>query len=335
MPATPPPPSPIVNDAGSPARDGGTVIAVDMGGTKIAGALADAHGHLFARRAAPTWPTDGSPEGLDALIEMIAALRDEATAGGTPARAVGVSVAGVVQRGTGVVSLAPNLGWYDFPLRDALAARFPLPVALGNDAKLATLGEYHAGAGAGESVLVGIWIGTGVGGGIVLDGRIFHGARDAAGEIAYLLPDRTDLSEKYPDLGALELRIAGPGIARRATELFAMSNPPRANRRHQPPTAEDVFAAARAGDTLAGAVVDETLDYLALALSNVVTVLNPGSVLLGGSVGLALTPWYPALAARLTGRIPHVPPPIPAALGGDAPLVGAAALAWQHLRGGD
>lgn len=315
------------------ATDTATVMAADMGGTKTAGVLADRTGRFLARAALPTWPTNGGPEGLESLVTVIAELRDAGAAMGCPAVAIGVSVAGVIGRDTGVVRLAPNLRWYDFPLRDALTARFPLPVALGNDAKLATLGEYAAGAGAGESVLVGIWIGTGVGGGIVLDGRILHGARDAAGEVAYMLPDRANLAREYPDLGALELAIAGPGIARRAAALLAAA--PGAGSvlagSGQEPTAQAVLTAATAGDALAVAVVEETLDTLALALAAVSTALDPGRIVLGGSVGLALAPWYPVLTDRLTGRIPHVPPLVAAALGGDAPLVGAAALAWQSV----
>ncbi len=312
------------------ATDTATVIAADMGGTKTAGVLADREGRFLARAALPTWPTGGGPEGLDALTAVIAELHNAGAAMGRPAAAIGVSVAGVVERGTGIVRLAPNLGWYDFPLREALEARFPLPVALGNDAKLATLGEYAAGAGANEPVLIGVWIGTGVGGGIVLDGHLLHGARDAAGEVAYMLPDRANLAREYPDLGALELEIAGPGIARRAAALLAASPDTGSVLRtdaHEP-TAQAVLAAALEGDALAVAVVGETLDTLALALAAVSTALDPGRIVLGGSVGLALAPWYPALTARLTGRIPHVPPLVAAALGANAPLVGAAALAW-------
>lgn len=306
------------------------VIAVDMGGTKIAGALVDRRGYLTERCTAPTWPEDGGPRGLDALVAVITDLRAASERRNTSIHAVSVSVAGVVRHETGFVQLAPNLQWYDFPLRSALVEHIGLPVVLGNDGKLATLGEYHAGAGAGAGVLVGVWIGTGVGGGIVLNGQLLHGAQEAAGEMAYMLPDRHALAQTFPDLGALEILVAGPGIAHRAEMALVASSdrPSRLRNADNTPQALDVFAAARMGDEIAGAIMDETLDYLALMLANASVILDPHRIVVGGSVGLALAPWYEAIRERMNGRIPHVPPLIAAALGGDAPLVGAAALAW-------
>ncbi len=308
------------------------VIVVDMGGTKIAGGLATASGQLSARRTMPTWPTDG-PGGLEALVAMIEGLQHAARRDGMLARGVGVSVAGIVRHDAGVVHLAPNLRWHDFPLRAVLEERLGLPVIVGNDAKLATLGEYGVGAGDAGETLFGLWIGTGVGGGIVVDGRILHGAHDAAGEVAYLLPDRAALRRRYPDLGALELALAGPGIADRAAARLATSpgmgsvlgNGGGRLR------AADVFAAAQGGDAVADAVLTETLDYLALALANVATVLDPHRIVIGGAVGLALTPWYDAIVGRLAGRIPHVPHIFAATLGEAAPLAGAAASAWERI----
>jgi len=324
-----PPHNPDTPTTPAPSHDT-IVIAVDMGGTKIAGALVDRRGYLTERRTAPTWPEDGGLRGLDALVAVITDLRAASERRGTSIHAVSVSVAGVVRHETGFVQLAPNLQWYDFPLRSALVERTGLPVVLGNDGKLATLGEYHAGAGAGAGALVGVWIGTGVGGGIVLNGQLLHGAQEAAGEMAYMLPDRHALAQTFPDLGALEILVAGPGIARRAEiALVASPNiPSRLRNADNTLQALDVFAAARMGDEIAGAIMDETLDYLALMLANASVILDPHRIVVGGSVGLALAPWYEAIRERMNGRIPHVPPLIAAALGGDAPLVGAAALAW-------
>ena len=148
-----PPHNPDTPTTPAPSHDT-VVIAVDMGGTKIAGALVDRRGNLTERRTAPTWPEDGRPRGLDALVAVVTDLRAASERRSTSIHAVSVSVAGVVRHETGFVQLAPNLQWYDFPLRSALVERIGLPVVLGNDGKLATLGEYHAGAGAGAGVLV-------------------------------------------------------------------------------------------------------------------------------------------------------------------------------------
>ena len=308
------------------------VIVVDMGGTKLAGGIANASGQLSARRTVPTWPTDG-PGGLEALVGMIEALRHAARRDGMQTRGVGISVAGIVRHDAGVVHLAPNLRWHDFPLRAVLEERLGLPVTVGNDAKLATLGEYGVGAGGAGETLFGLWIGTGVGGGIVVDGRILHGAHDAAGEVAYLLPDRDALRRRYPALGALELALAGPGIVGRAAARLAAA-PGMGSVLGDGGgqlRATDVLAAAQGGDAIASAVLEETLDYLALALANVATVLDPHRIVIGGAVGLALVPWYGAIIGRLEGRIPHVPPVFAATLGDAAPLAGAAASAWERI----
>jgi len=308
------------------------VIVIDMGGTKIAGGLADRSGRLSARQSVPTWPSDG-PGGIDALIAMIERLHEESRQTDRRIDAVGISVAGIVRHRSGIVHLAPNLRWRDFPLRETLEAQCGLPVAIGNDAKLATLGEYHAGDVIAGETLFGLWIGTGVGGGIVVNGRILHGAHDAAGEIAYLLPERAALGRRYPDLGALELAVAGPSIASRAAAQLAAS-PGEAStlrRSGSPPQATDIFAAAQQGDAVAGNSLAETLETLTLAIANVAVVLDPDRIVLGGAVGLALAPWYAAIGQRLAGRIPHVPALSAAVLGDAAPLVGAASIAWERV----
>lgn len=308
------------------------VIVVDMGGTKIAGGLANASGQLSARRTVPTWPTDGLG-GLEALVAMIEDLRQAGRHAGRQVRGVGISVAGIVRHDAGVVHLAPNLRWHDFPLRAVLEERLGLPVTVGNDAKMATLGEYGAGAESAGETLFGLWIGTGVGGGIVVNGHILHGAHDAAGEVAYLLPDRDALKRRYPALGALELALAGPGIAGRAAARLAASPGMRSMMRDSDGRlrATDVFAAAQDGDVVAGAVLEETLDYLALALASVATVFDPHRIVIGGTVGLALGRWYSEVVGRLAGRVPHVPPIFAATLGDAAPLAGAAASAWERI----
>jgi glucokinase len=219
------------------------------------------------------------------------------------------------------------------PLAAQLRRRFGLPTFVENDTNLAALGEYRHGAGRGVDLLVGLFVGTGLGAGIVAEGRLLRGVSEAAGELGYLLPDRAALAREYPGFGALEELVAGPGIARRAAALQARDpGRPSALRAIPAPTARDVTVAAGAGDELAREVVLETLDYLALGLAAVACVLDPRRVVLGGSVGLGLAPWYGDLAARLADRVPRVPELVPSALGPDAALVGALALAERGAR---
>ena len=262
---------------------------------------------------------------------MIGQLRDDAATRGLAVGAVGVGVPGIMRHREGVVVLAPNLYWQDYPLGQILGERLDLPVALDNDTNLAALGEARAGAGQGVESFFGLFIGTGVGAGVVIGDRLWHGAHEAAGEIGYALMNPDDLTHTYPDFGALELVIAGRSIALRAAAALAGGTLPSALRATATPDAAAVFRAALAGDTLAMAVLSELLDALARALAAVAMTLDPHRVVLGGSVGLALAPWYDAILARLTDRIPFVPTLVPAALGDDAPLHGALALAREQL----
>lgn len=211
-----------------------------------------------------------------------------------------------------------------------MEARFGVPTYLENDVNLAVLGEHWRGAGREVPHVVGVFIGTGIGAGIIIDGQIVRGANDAAGEVGYLLLARDDLRRTYPGFGAFEGKNAGPGIARRAAAALAAGPTGRSSLSVPAPSARDVVAAAAAGDVIAGRVIAETVDSLALALGNISCVLNPQRIIIGGAVGLGLAPWHAALQERLVGRVPHVPEIVPAALGVDAGLYGALALALER-----
>ncbi len=306
------------------------LIGVDLGGTKIAGALGDLDGTLFARRTVPTWPSDGTAGGLEALLALIGELVTEGAALGVPVRGIGIGIPGVTRHTDEIVVWAPGLEWRELPLAALVEARFGIPTYLENDVNLAVLGEHWRGAGRELAHVVGVFIGTGIGAGIVIDGQILRGANDAAGEIGYLLLARDDLRRTYPGFGAFEGEIAGPGIARRAAVALAAVPTARSSLTGPTPSAREVVAAAAAGDVIAARVIEETLDSLALALGNIACVLNPHRIIIGGAVGLGLAPWHATLQERLVGRVPHVPEIVPAALGVDAGLYGALALALER-----
>ena len=306
------------------------LIGVDVGGTKIAGAIGDLDGAILARRTVPTWPSDGTPGGLDALLNMIGGLYAEGAARGVPVRGIGIGIPGVTRHAAGVVVWAPGLAWRELPLAALVEARFGVPTYLENDVNLAVLGEHWRGAGREVPHVVGVFIGTGIGAGIIIDGQIVRGANDAAGEVGYLLLARDDLRRTYPGFGAFEGKNAGPGIARRAAAALAAGPTGRSSLSVPAPSARDVVAAAAAGDIIAGRVIAETVDSLALALGNISCVLNPQRIIIGGAVGLGLAPWHAALRERLIERVPHIPEIVPAALGVDAGLYGALALALER-----
>ena len=191
------------------------VIGIDLGGTKIYGAVANYNGEILheIREEHHQTRAEESLELLCAIIDQLLAFAESTS---IPVRGIGIGVPGVVQTDTGIVSIAPALGWQDFPLKSRLDERYQYPIAIENDVNLAALGEMWFGTQENESNLVLLTIGTGIGAGIIINGAIYSGAHNMAGEVGYFLPNRTHLDQKYPGFGALEILASGTGIATRA-----------------------------------------------------------------------------------------------------------------------
>jgi glucokinase len=298
----------------------GAVIAVDLGGTKCHGALADLAGEILEEDYRRTFEL---PEAADTLLASIASLREAARRTGLPVRAVAVGIPALLDPDTGLAVAGPNLGWDGFDLGGVLKATLAEPFTVDNDVNLAALGQAWRGEGRGASSFVTLSLGTGIGGAVVLDGRIVRGRHNAAGEIGYLLNARTELRRDTAE-PALESRAAGPAIARRARELAAR-DPSRTTLDPATATGADVFAAAAAGDPVATAVLDETVEHVAMAITNITAVLDPQRVILDGSVGRALEPYVPRIA-ELVGRNAFAAPEVLVSrLGPNATVVGAIA----------
>jgi len=268
-------------------------LTVDIGGTKTACAIATSDGDILERREHRT-PLEKGP---DACLERIArdlrgvcrAARDKLD---SPPQSIGVAVGGPLDSGSGVVYSPPNLpGWDAVPVKGFLEQAFGLPTFVENDANAGALAEHRFGAGRGTRNLVYLTLGTGIGGGIIVDGRLYRGTTDDAGEIGHttILPDGPPcLCGKR---GCLEALVAGPAIAKRAQRL-AQDHPnsqmwgiarrsPASGPDAQPITSETALEAARQGDQAAREVWRETGHYLGLGIANLVQVLNPQVVVIG------------------------------------------------------
>jgi glucokinase len=269
------------------------IVGVDLGGTNIVvGAVTEDGRGLYGLASRPTPVTDG-PDGVIARIsEMVGDTVTAAKAvGATAVLGVGVGAPGPLDTARGVVHVAPNLGWRNVPLRDRVAALTGLSAALENDANCAVFGEWWMGAAQGAKIVVGITIGTGVGGGIVIDGKLYHGASDAAGEIGHTTIDSTGRRCKCGNYGCLEAYASGPAIASRAVEGMEsgeVSDIPRlVGGDLSKVTAQTVYEAAHAGDAFALEVVKDTARFLGTGVANLVNVLNPEVVVVCGGVTLA------------------------------------------------
>ncbi len=298
----------------------GAVIAIDLGGTKCHGALADLAGEVLAEDQRPTF-AGGSP--ASSLLASIGALRDAAAGECLPVRAVSVGIPALVNPDTGLVDAGPNVHWHAFDLMGLLEAELTEPFAVENDVNLAGLGEAWRGAGVGVSSFVTLSLGTGIGAAIVLDGRVLRGRHNAAGEIGYLITRPSQLNG-VPRAG-LEDLISGAALVSRAHELAAAT--PERTSLNRDVTPALIFAAAAAGDQVAAAMIGELIESVAITITAVTTLVDPARVILGGSIGRALAP-YVAQIETLVGQVTYrAPELVISSLGPNATVVGAIASA--------
>jgi glucokinase len=313
--------------------DGSLTLGVDLGGTKIETALVDATGNILASHRSPTKRDEGADGIIADIIECVKHCLGEAS---ESAQALGIGMAGQIERGTGIVRFAPNLGWRGVPLRARLEEALAVPVAVTNDVRAATYGEWLYGAGQGVDDLVCLFVGTGVGGGIVSGGKLLEGCNNTAGELGHLTIVTDGRQCHCRNRGCLEAYAGGWAIGERAQE--AVRNDLKAGQQLvtlagsiEQISAATVTEAYTAGDTLAQRIVEETAHFLAAGLVGIVNAFNPCLIVLGGGVVQGL-PEYASMAehivrrnaleAALEGlRI------VSAALGNKAGVIGAAALA--------
>lgn len=243
-------------------------------------------------RSMPTESDRGAKFVVDRMIEMIrASMKDGAREAGIEEdRIIGIGLGspGPLDRATGTVIETPNLGWRNFPLRDLVSNAIGLDAVLDNDANAATLGEWWMGAGRGVKMLLGVTIGTGIGGGIVFEGRVFHGASDVAGEVGHMTIDANGRRCNCGSYGCLEAYASGPAIAARAIEGLQAGRPSlmpdMVNGDLSRVTAATVSEAIVAGDIYAAEVMRETAKFLGLGIANLINILNPDMVVVSGGV---------------------------------------------------
>lgn len=314
------------------------VAAIQLRADVVTGILVDFDGTVVFRRtielgprAAKAAPEDERLADQQAQLERVFGLFDElistAESLGTPCLAAGIAVPGVVEQPDGIVGTMPEFGWTGVPFGTLLRERTTVPIVVENDANALAFGELHAGTGKGLSSLVAIFLENGLGAGIITNGELYRGARAEAGEIGYLLMERSSLERSYDEHGDLEDRIGSLALTRRARER-GMTLPASGTI-----TAEDVFALARTGNGDAREMADEILDMVAIAVAALVIVLDPELVVFGSSFAGADATVIPEIEQRLRGRIIRVPRVAAATHRDDGVLLGIAELAAAEVNG--
>lgn len=315
---------------------GKCLIGVDIGGTTTKIALIQDSGEIIER-----WeiPTDNENEGKNITVNIAKSIEqklEKHQITKNHVKGIGVGAPGPANLDTGMIEHTPNLSWHDhYPLKELLEEQTCLPVAINNDANCAALGEMWKGAGDGASDLVCVTLGTGVGGGVITNGKIVQGIRGAAGEIGHLtsIPTGGALCNCGKS-GCLETIASATGIVRLATERVKKEPDGSLDRlallykENSQITAKNVFDLARDGEKISVEVIDEVSFYLGFALANIANTLNPDKIVLGGGVSKAgeilLKPLSVYFKKFSFPTIANSTELVLAKLGNDAGVIGAA-----------
>jgi len=317
------------------------VVGIDLGGTNIVvGTVAEDGSELAGLVSEPTMAEQGSDAVVARIVKLAKASLKQA--GKRDVVGVGVGSPGPLDTAKGLVLLTPNLGWTNFPLRDRVAGALNLPATLDNDANCAIFGEWWRGAARGANHVVGLTIGTGIGGGVVLHGEIYHGASDIAGELGHMTVDLTGRRCKCGNYGCLEAYASGPAIAARAVEgVEAGADTTLPDYVHgdlSKITAQVVYEAAHDGDSYAREVVHDTAKMLGAGVANIINIFNPEVVVICGGVTLAGDRLFVPLRAEVKRRAfkpaANACRIVPGELTGTAGVYGAAAVFMRRTWGG-
>ena len=310
-------------------------MGVDIGGTNlVVGAVVTDGSRIVGLRTEPTGAAHGADSVIDRIVTMTKAAIEDTRLADRDAviEGVGIGSPGPLNRTTGVVILTPNLGWHDMPVRDRIGTALGLPAWLDNDANCAMAGEWWVGAAQGARHAVTLTLGTGIGGGIVVDGKLLHGASDVAAEIGHITIETNGRRCGCGNDGCLEAYASGPAIARRTIEAIESgaesSIGAMVGGALDRISAQTVYDAAGAGDPLALEVVQDTAKYLGVGVANLINILNPEVVVICGGVTQAGDRLFTPLRREVTRRAfrPAVQACriVPGLLPGTAGVVGAA-----------
>ncbi len=315
------------------------ILGIDLGGSKIAAVIATTQGEILGWGLSPT-PALAGP---DAVIERICATINELLSTKelepTQFSGIGIAAAGIVNSANGKVIFSPNLpGWHDVPLIDAVEQRFGIPACLGNDANLAALGEWRFGVRKKVANLIHITVGTGIGGGIIADGKLYTGACGAAGEVGHMTIDVNGPRCNCGKIGCWETLASGTALTREATKRITEGESSSIIELVGGDTskidARIVGLAAKQGDTLARELVSRLGYYLGVGLANLVNIFNPELISIGGGMAkigdLLLQPAIKVVKESAFSASANAVEIRPAILGDDSGTLGAVAFVLEH-----
>ena len=335
-----------------PNRNAEYVIGIDLGGTNVRSAVVSRDEKIVARHEVPSDAEAGVTHTVARIIESVHGAIEQAGITLENIGAVGIAVPGHIDVPAGRVVWAPNFGetkggsfvpYKDIPLRDLIETQLNLSVTMDNDANVAALGEFRYGAGRGTRHLVMFTLGTGIGGGIIVEGEVLRGATGGAAEVGHIIiadgvgGSRTGAHGRLEGLAqrdAITERAALKMESGRDTSLWSVIDGPEALTQHLSPA--NIDEAADNGDVLAIEVMQETGHYVGLGIASMINVFNPEVFVIGGKISRSETLFDAALRtakASSIGSIYNAAKIVRAELGDDAGIMGAAELAWRQTKG--
>jgi len=318
------------------------VLAIDLGGTKIIAAIISNRGKVMAREYHLTLADEGPESVIKRILSAIDHLLSLRNLDPPQLDSISIAAAGAIDFDRGVITLSPNLpGWYDIPFRDIVKEKYGVNTFLINDANAAALGEHHLGVGKGIDNLVFLIVGTGIGGGIIINGKLYQGPSGSAGEIGHTTIDVNGPRCTCGNVGCLEMLASGTAVAREA--IRRISHGERSSLTEiiegkiENITAETVGVAAQGGDSLALEVISKAATYLGVGMVNLVNIFNPEMIIVGGGMSkmgdLLLNPARQVVRERTFQLSAQAVRIVLTQLGDNAGVLGAAIFARQQKLG--
>ncbi|OPJ55690.1 ROK family protein [Clostridium oryzae] len=309
------------------------VIGVDLGGTKICTALADLEGNIVNKYTIATDAHQGEAKVFSRIVTSIEKVISDAGKSVNDIKSIGIGSPGPLDSKKGIIIHTPNLPFKNFELVSELVDKFGIPTKLENDANAAALGEYHFGAGKGTNNMIYITVSTGIGGGAVLNGKLFQGSTSNALEIGHTTVQPDGPKCNCGNSGCAEALASGTAIARQAREAIETGlNTSLSN--YENVTSYEVFKEAEKGDSVANYILHKSLNYLGICVANVVCSFDPDVVVIGGGVskgGPIVFDIVRQVVKCRALRPMNECPIVPAGLGTDAGVMGAVAVAISEI----
>ena len=308
-------------------------VGIDIGGTFIKAAIVQSNGTIVIKRSIPTQSGDPVDIVFSRIYELILQLLDQTKIDMGRVVGVGIGIPGIVDFATGIAYDVPNLGWKNISVIAPLQERLPVPIYLDNDANVASLGEMWVGAAKGSRDVFCVTLGTGVGGGVIVDGRPLRGSHLLSGEIGHIVVMEDGFDCRCGNKGCLETVASATGVRRLALHAIERHEETILDLDHL--DAEAIFTAASQGDAVASNVIDQAVDVLGRGLGIMANLIDPEMIIVGGGMAAAgdallepLRTSFKKYTLRSLGERIRI---VPAVLGNDAGVVGAAKLSFDQV----